>query len=46
MAAWLPLIILILVLGSIRKSGHTRKGDLGFVVLILVLVLLIWGPRP
>ncbi len=45
MAVWLPLLILILVLTTIRKNGHERKGDLGFVVVILVVALLAWGIR-
>ena len=40
MAAWLPILILILVLTLIRKSGHERKLDLGYVVVILVVALL------
>ena len=45
MAAWLPLLILILVLSMIRKSGHERKGDLGYVVVILVVALLALSIR-
>ncbi len=45
MAVWLPLLILILVLTTSRKSGHERKGDLGYVVVILVVALLAWGVR-
>jgi hypothetical protein len=45
MAVWLPILILILVLATIRKSGHERKGDLGFVVVILVIALLVLGTR-
>lgn len=43
MAVWLPLLILILVLSTLRRGSHARKGDLGFVVVILVLALLVWG---
>ncbi len=43
MAALLPLLILLLVLGTIRKGSHEHKGDLGFVVIVLVLALLAWG---
>ena len=45
MATWLPILILILVLSTIRKNGHERKGDLGFVVVILVVALLALGVR-
>ncbi len=45
MAACLSLLIVILVLGTLRKSGHERKGDFGFVVMILVLALLIWSSQ-
>ena len=43
MATWLPILILILVLSMIRKSGHERKIDLGYVVVILVVALLALG---
>ena len=43
MAVWLPLLIVFLVLGALSKSGHGRKVDLGFVVVILVLTLIAWG---
>lgn len=43
MAALLPLLILLLVLSVVRKGGHERKGDLSFVVVVLVLALLAWG---
>ncbi len=45
MAAWLSLLILILVLTAIRKGGHAHKGDLGFVVVILVVALLAFSMR-
>ncbi len=43
MAALLSLVILLLVLSAIHKGSHERKGDLGFVVVVLVLTLLVWG---
>ena len=45
MAVWLPLLILVLVLSTIHRGGRERKGDLGFVVVILVLTLLVWGSQ-
>ena len=45
MAACLPILILLLVLISIRKTRHGRKADFGFVVVILVVVLLALGAR-
>ena len=43
MAALLPLLILLLVLGAFRKDIHKRKGDLSFVVIVLVVALLAWS---
>ena len=45
MAIWLPILILVLVLATIHKGGHERKGDLGFVVVILVIAALVLGTR-
>lgn len=43
MVVWLPLLIVFLVLGTLRKGVHGSKVDLGFVVLILVLTLMAWS---
>ena len=43
MAVWLPLLIVFLVLGTLRKGGHGRKVDVGFVVVVLVLALIAWS---
>ena len=43
MLAWLPLLIVVLVLGALRKGVHGSKVDLGFVVVILVLTLVAWS---
>jgi hypothetical protein len=43
MTVWLPLLIVFLILGTLRKGGDGRKVDLGFVVVILVLTLIAWS---
>jgi hypothetical protein len=43
MAVWLPLLIVFLILTTLRKGGHRRKVDLGFVVVILILTLVAWS---
>ena len=45
MVAWIPLLILFLVLGTRHKTGHEHKGDFGLVVVILVIALLILRPQ-
>ena len=43
MLVWLPLLVVFLVLGTLRKGMHGSKVDLGFVVVILVLTLVAWS---
>ncbi len=42
MELWLPLLLVVLVLGCTRKSANGRRCDLGFVVVILSIALLAW----
>jgi hypothetical protein len=41
MAILLPILIAALVLVTLTKSGHKRKLDLGFLIMILVAALLL-----
>jgi hypothetical protein len=42
MIVWIPLLVLALVFTTAkRKSSDKRRGDLGFVIVILVLDCLI-----
>jgi hypothetical protein len=45
MEVWLPVLIVALVLVMMGKSEHEhkRKGDLGFVIMILIAALLLSG---
>ncbi len=45
MIAVLPFIILLLVIGSLRKGSRARKWDLGLVIFLLVIAWLAWGAQ-
>ena len=46
MIVWIPLLVVALVFTTAKhKSSDKRRGDLGFVIVILVLAWLAWSAQ-